>query len=153
MVSWGYLEAEGHPTPNREHPPGAAPPVAGHEGPGRLPLVPAAIAFQERHGWDRLRGLCHDRAVDTLRRVSALTGLPPACGEDDFLQMAILPFPARDPALLQETLFRAHRIEVPVTAHGDGVFVQVSIQAYNGQADCDALVEALGLEERDVRRG
>lgn len=105
--------------------------------------VPAALAFQARHGWEAVREDCHRRVVATLDRVCALTGLEaPACGED-FAQMAILPVPPRDPEALREELFRDHRIEVPVTTHGGRTFVRISLQAYNAPGDEEALVEAL----------
>ncbi|MBI4350349.1 MAG: aminotransferase class V-fold PLP-dependent enzyme [Elusimicrobia bacterium] len=105
--------------------------------------VPAAIEFQARHGWDRVRGDCHALAAETLRRVCALTGLAPACGDGDFAQMVVLPVPAGDAERLKRTLYGRYRIEVPVTTHKDSLFVRLSVQGYNTRADADALVQAL----------
>ena len=105
--------------------------------------VPAAIAFQERHGWDRIRRDCHQLAAETLGRICALTGLEPISADADFIQMVAVPVPAMDPAALKARLFDRYRIEIPVTAHRDRMFLRISIQAYNTRADADALVEAV----------
>lgn len=105
--------------------------------------VPAAISFQEQHGWETVRRTCHALAAETLRRVCDLTGLSPVCGENDFGQMVVLPVPPTDPDRLKETLFDRFRIEVPVTSHGNRLFVRLSVQGYNTEEDADALVEAI----------
>lgn len=105
--------------------------------------IPAALAFQAKHGWERRRQACHALAVDTQRRVCALTGLEAPCAEDDFVQMALLPLPPTEPSALKAFLFERHRIEVPVTSHRGRHFVRAAFQAYNTPADADALVTAL----------
>ncbi|HEY3445324.1 MAG TPA: aminotransferase class V-fold PLP-dependent enzyme [Myxococcales bacterium] len=104
--------------------------------------VPAAIEFQRAHGWDGVRARCHDLAVKVRERVRGLTGLGHVCAETDFAQMVALPFPKTDPAALKEELWR-RRIEIPVTTHGDHVFVRLSVQGYNSDEDVDRLVAAL----------
>jgi isopenicillin-N epimerase len=105
--------------------------------------VPSAISFQERHGWRDVRRLCHELAGQALARTVELTGLEPVCSDADFGQMVVLPVPRMDPMALKSTLFDRYRIEVPVTAHGDRLFVRISIQGYNTQVDVDALMDAL----------
>lgn len=105
--------------------------------------VPAAIEFQARHDWDRVRQECHALAAATLRRISTLTGLKPVCTEQDFGQMVVIPVPPMEADLLKETLFARYRIEIPVTAHKDHLFVRLSLQGYNTPEDANALVEAL----------
>lgn len=160
VVSWGYL-AEG----------GQGGAGGGHTGfdayTGRTTLerrlqwqgtrdiaaflaVPAAIAFQRRHDWPALRQRCHAMAMDLQRRVLARNGLAPS-GRDagygqDFAQMVAIPVAPDSPdaaEALRRTLFERHRIEVPVTRHGDRCFVRVSVQAYNVEADLAALEGAL----------
>lgn len=157
VVSWGYLaEGEG----------------GGHTGfdayTGRTLLerrlqwqgtrdiaaflaVPAAIAFQRRHGWPALRERCHAMATDLQRRVLARNGLA-AIGRNagyaqDFAQMVAIPVrlpPTPEAAEgLRRRLFEQHRIEVPITRHGGQAFVRVSVQAYNEEADLAALEGAL----------
>ena len=105
--------------------------------------VPAAIEFQARYDWDHIRRECHALAAQTLQRIGAMTGLSPICEDADFGQMVAIPVPPMDADLLKETLFKRYRIEIPVTTHQDHLFVRLSIQGYNTQADADALVDAI----------
>ena len=105
--------------------------------------VPAAIEFQARHDWDRVRRECHALASETLHRICALTGLDPVCEDADFGQMVVIPVPPMNEDQLKEMLFDRYRIEIPVTSHKNRLFVRVSFQGYNTREDADALVEAL----------
>lgn len=105
--------------------------------------VPTALAFLEKHCWEQVRRRCHDLAAETLRRICDLTGLAPMCGEGDFGQMVVIPVPPMDAATLKETLFSRFRIEIPVTAHRERLFVRISLQGYNTPEDADALVQAI----------
>ena len=105
--------------------------------------VPAAIDFQQRHDWPAHRSRCHALAVQTQRRVLARNGLPPVAPDSAYGQMLTIPVRAQDAAALRERLFEHYRIEVPVTQHDGRLFVRISVQAYNTQADLDALVSAL----------
>jgi len=81
--------------------------------------------------------------AETQRRLCAMTGLSPIGEEDDFGQMVSIPVPSMDADVLKDTLFERHRIEVPVTSHGDRLFVRLCVQGYNTQEDMDTLVEAV----------
>ncbi len=105
--------------------------------------VPAAIEFQLRHGWDRIRRGCHALAAETLQRICGMTGLKPVCADTDFGQMVVIPVPALKADLLQETLFKRYRIEIPVTSHKHHRFLRLSVQGYNTREDTDALVAAV----------
>ena len=105
--------------------------------------VPAAIDFQQRHGWPAWQRRCHDLACSTRASVGRINGLPAAAPDSAFGQMVTLPVVTPDPAALQRRLFEQHRIEVPVTVHGTQAFVRVSVQAYNTEAELDLLVQAL----------
>ena len=108
--------------------------------------VPAALDFQARHDWPAQRARCHDMAVATMHRVLARNGLPPIARDADFAQMAPIPVrlpPGMAAEELRRRLFDDFRIEVPVTQHARQTFVRVSVQAYNTDADLDALVSAL----------
>ena len=105
--------------------------------------VPAAIAFQQRHGWAQVRQRCHGQAVALMQRTAARFGLPVIGQPEDFGQMVPLPVPHQDAAALRERLFEQHRIEVPVTQHAGRTFVRVSVQGYNAEADLAALEAAL----------
>jgi isopenicillin-N epimerase len=105
--------------------------------------VPAAIAFQAEHDWDRVRQNCHAMAAQTLHRIYAITALPPICADTDFGQMVAIPVPAMDAQRLKDTLLERYRIEIPVTSHKGALFIRLSVQAYNTQQDLDALVDAV----------
>lgn len=105
--------------------------------------VPAAIAFQQRHGWAQVRQRCQAQAVALMQRAAARFGLPVIGQPEDFGQMVPLPVPHQDAAALRERLFDQHRIEVPVTQHAGRTFVRVSVQGYNTEADLAALEAAL----------
>ena len=105
--------------------------------------VPAAIAFQAEHDWDRVRQNCHAMAAQTLHRIYAITALPPICADTDFGQMVAIPVPPMDAQRLKDTLLERYRIEIPVTSHKGALFIRLSVQAYNTQQDLDALVDAV----------
>jgi isopenicillin-N epimerase len=106
--------------------------------------VPAAIDFQRRHDWPAVRRHCHALALQALQTVTERHGLTPIARDDDWAQMVAIPVPAQDPLALQRRLFVEHGIEVPVTSHGERVFVRMSVQGYNAAGDVARLVEALG---------
>ena len=66
-----------------------------------------------------------------------------AAPDSAYGQMVTMPVSATDGEALRRWLFEQHRIEVPVTMHGGAVFVRLSVQVYNSQADLDALIHAL----------
>ncbi len=110
--------------------------------------VPAAIDFQQRHDWPTQRQRCHEAALQTQVRVLARNGLAPVAPDSAYGQMLAIPVRADDAAALRQRLFDDYRIEVPVTRHGERVFVRISVQAYNTPSELDALVRALA--ELDV---
>ncbi len=105
--------------------------------------VSAAIDFQARHDWPSWQARCHALACETLHRMRGRNGLPPAAPDSAYGQMVTMPVSATDGEALRRWLFEQHRIEVPVTMHGGAVFVRLSVQVYNSQADLDALIHAL----------
>jgi isopenicillin-N epimerase len=108
--------------------------------------VPAAIDFQQRHGWPEHRRRCHAMACTAQRTVLARNGLAPIAPDDCFGQMVPIPVRVEGAAsaeALRRHLFDDHRIEVPVTQHAGRTFVRLSVQAYTTQAEVDALVAAL----------
>jgi len=106
--------------------------------------VPAAIEFQREHDWDQERRRCHDLARKTRDRICELTGLAPTADEDTFAQMVAVPLPRCDAEALKATLLDRFRIEAPITSHDGHHLLRLSFQAYNSQADADAVVSALG---------
>ena len=107
--------------------------------------VPAAIAFQREHDWPAVRERCHQLVRSARERIAALTGLPSICpdGREWFCQLASCPVRTDDPAALKTRLIDEYNVEIPVTVWQNHTMVRVSIQAYNNEADVDALVDAL----------
>lgn len=117
----------------------------GTHDPSAYLSVPAAIAFQERHDWPRVRQQCHALLQRTLGQIGDLTGLPsPYPDARAYRQMAVAPLPpVPDTPTFKAALYDRYRVEVPFTEWGGRPFVRISIQGYNTQADCAALVMAL----------
>lgn len=147
VVSWGYSEAPGGHTGFEAYT-GSTLLERRLQWQGTRDLaaflsVPAAIDFQRRHGWGEVRKRCHRLAEAALAAACELSRLPPPCTGADFAQMVCLPVRPQDPEALRRTLFERHRVEVPVTTHGDRVFVRISVQGYNTPEDVDRLLQAL----------
>ena len=147
VVSWGW-EAE-RPGPSRF--------VDWHEWQGTRDLaaylaVPAAIAFQCEHNWDTVRRRCHRLAVATRRRIVELTDLPPICPDTWFSQFFAARLPECDLDVLKARLYDEHRIEAPLIRWNGQSFIRVSFQAYNDEADADALAQALAHLLPEVAR-
>jgi isopenicillin-N epimerase len=119
--------------------------------------IPAAIAFREEHDWDAVQRRCHAMAIETRRRIHALSGLAPICPEPVmppegaavpaadawFCQMFSALLPNINADLLRQRLWDDYRIEVPLGPWRGQNRMRISFQAYNEQADADTLVEAL----------
>ncbi len=62
-------------------------------------------------------------------------------------QLAVTPLPRGvDTAALKSILYDKHRIEIPLTGHGERRFVRVSVQGYNTEDDLQRLLDALVAE-------
>ena len=154
VISWGWESDQPGPSRFIDH----------HEWQGTRDLaaflaVPAAIEFQARHDWETVRRRCHALALATRARIAALTGLEPLCPEeadrrpatDDHArpsswlgQFFAAELPAgTDTETLKQRLYDDYRIEAPVYRWAGRPFIRVSFQAYNDEADADALVCAL----------
>lgn len=108
--------------------------------------VPAAIAFQAKHRWDAVRAACRALASATRQRVNALAGQSPICPDrpEWFTQFFAARLPDRtDLAALKRRLYDEYRVEAPTVCWNEQPFIRVSFQAYNDQADADALMEGL----------
>jgi len=103
--------------------------------------VPAAIAFHERLGGARLRernaALAREQATVLAEIWKTERGAPdPLTGS-----MAAVRLPLTEPATaeraleLRRKLFDEHRVEAPVTAFADALWVRISAHAYNRPAD------------------
>jgi len=109
--------------------------------------VPDAIAYQAERDWPRLRAECHELVRRARDGIAGLTGLPPLTDDSPvwFTQMATLPLPPCDPAVLAARLRDEFRIEIPISTWQDRHFIRISVQGYNTRADVDALLRALAV--------
>jgi isopenicillin-N epimerase len=107
--------------------------------------TPAAIRFQAEHDWPTVRSDCHALVRLARERLNALTGLEPICPDSTewFSQMATIRLPEADFGRLGAQLWEQDHIEVPLTFWNEQHFIRVSCQAYNSQADIEALLSAL----------
>lgn len=106
--------------------------------------VPDAIQFQAEHEWTAVRHQCHTLLSQTINRICKLTNLDSIYGSDSFYaQMGAAPLPNVDTLKLKARLLAEYRVEVPLVEWHGRHFVRVSVQGYNSQADCDALLHGL----------
>ncbi len=143
VVSWGWQARKPGPSPFQDFFE-----WTGTSDPSAYLSVPAAIAFQARHNWPRVRADCHALARQARERVAALTGLEQICPDSPewWGQMCTIPLPLADSAageVLKHKLWDDYQVEVPIVDWQDRLFVRVSIQAYNTPGDVDRLVDAL----------
>ena len=140
VVSWGY---------ESETPSGSTL-VDYHEWMGTRDLAaflsaPAAIEFQEKHDWDRVRADCHGLAREALHQIETLTGISSYYPDDSwYVQMFAAQLPDSIDVLKFKTrLYDKYRIEAPVHEWNDRKLIRVSIQGYNTEQDVKALINAL----------
>jgi isopenicillin-N epimerase len=107
--------------------------------------VPAAIEFQKKYHWDKVREACHVLLRECLDRLNELTGLGPAYVSDTlYYQLAITPLPKiEDLAAFKNKLYDDYKVEIPLTEYKHQQFARISVQGYNTANDLDALVSAL----------
>jgi len=107
--------------------------------------VPAAIRFQQDHGWDNVRKTCHEIVAEAQGRVCEITGLPPLHPSHEwFAQMTTAPLPLEiDIPTLKKQLYDQYRIEVPLIEWNGHKLIRISIQGYNTGEDVDKLCRAL----------
>jgi len=110
--------------------------------------VPAAIAFQADHGWDRVRARCHAMLRTARARLLSLPGAAEVHAADDrlYAQMEAVELPITKPYELHTRLFERHRIEVPCYTWNGRSILRVAVQGYNTEADIDVLMRALTHE-------
>lgn len=150
VVSWGWEAVE----------PGSSQFVDHHEWQGTRDLspflaTPAAIDWMATFDWPALQELWHQRTVEALDRVQALTGLPSMYPDDPsfrwFGQMAVAALPDVDPVTLKRRLYDEYRVELPVHRFAGQVVARISTAMYNNESDIDALVDALTVLLEDHR--
>ncbi|NOH04188.1 MAG: aminotransferase class V-fold PLP-dependent enzyme [Chloroflexi bacterium] len=141
VVSWGY-ESDA---------PSGSPFIDQHEWWGTRDVaafltVPMAIQFQQDHDWVKVRGACHQLAMETRGRIHQLTGTNPLhpLTENWFAQMTAASLPAdTDIAALKVRLYDEYKIEIPLIEWHGNKLIRLSVQGYNSRRDMDRLIKAL----------
>lgn len=107
--------------------------------------IPKAIAFMEEHNWKSVAADCRKLVRDNAPRFAELMKTAPLAPLTDefFGQLCSLEVKTKSPMQLKDSLYKDHKIEIPVMVHGDKVFIRYSINAFNDQGDLDRLFEAL----------
>ncbi|MCB9455768.1 MAG: aminotransferase class V-fold PLP-dependent enzyme [Anaerolineaceae bacterium] len=136
VVSWGWQEQYGF--------------VDRHQWQGTRDIaaylsVPAAIAFQQEHGWDTVRAECHALASEARSRMAELTGIEPIAPDspDWFAQMVTVPLPEGDAAVVKQRLYDEFCVEVPAVTWQNHPFIRVSFQGYNTVSDLEKFINAV----------
>lgn len=144
VVSWGYNPVPETTTGSRFL---DVLQWTGTKDPSAALSVPAAIRFMQDHDWEAVQVRCHLLLQQALERISELTGLPPLYPLDSsfYGQMGVAQLPVLEPTVLKSRLYDEYKIEVPVIEWQDKILIRISVQAYNDQADIDALVQALAI--------
>jgi isopenicillin-N epimerase len=143
VVSWGWQARD--PGPSRFVDEQQA---QGTRDPAAYLAVPAAIAFQRANDWAAVRAGCHQSVERAIEQMASLTGLPPIAADPARWhgQLATMPLPECDVAVVKRQLYDRHRVEIPILRWNDRPYARISVQGYNTAADVDALVAGL----RDV---
>ena len=115
----------------------------GTHDPAAYLTVPKAIQFQRDHDWPTVQKRCRTLAEQAVELLSKLPNIERVHPNEFFLQMGLVEIPAStEPKRLKQQLLDEYNIEVPVIAWQDHMFVRISIQAYNTEANVERLVEA-----------
>lgn len=114
--------------------------------------VPAAIAFMEELGWDRVIEHNHALAVYAQRLLCEIWNVSPLSPLDGRMlgSMATVPLPGRLAQLsgeqvvrLQQRLYDTYRIEVPIVQWAGRCFVRPCCQVYNEAHDYRRLADVV----------
>ncbi len=145
VVSWGWESAD---TPSNFISRSSSF-VDHHEYPGTTDIsaplsVPAAIAFQREHDWERVRATCREMVLRARPLIGeALDATPVAPDEGGwFTQMSAFLLPEdMDGSELQHRLFDEYRVEIPVVWWNGRQTIRISIQGYNTWEEVMRFVE------------
>lgn len=140
VVSWGY----------QSDAPGQSQFLDYHEHQGTRDIsafltTGAAINFLKANDWKAKSRVCKKMILDHYESFCDLLGSKPICPvTSEFLgQMCSIPIQTTDMAQLKELLYEKYRIEIPVMKIGHGIFLRISLSAYNTQHDLEVLRDAL----------
>jgi isopenicillin-N epimerase len=113
--------------------------------------APAAIAYMNEFGWDRVRQHNHQLAVWVMHMLCEAWGVEPTSPRDGSMlgSMVTLPLPqgVRErfdaPEQLQAMLYDKHSIEVPIIDWNGSWWIRASCQVYNMCEQYERLADAV----------
>lgn len=114
--------------------------------------LPAAVAFYRRMGDRAIRTHNHALVTEAASLLQRELGVLPAAPQEMRGATASLALPKAVPAgsrtakALHDRLLERHRIEVPIFAFADRLWLRLSAQIYNELADYERLAQALKQE-------
>ena len=88
-----------------------------------------------------MRSACHRLLAECEGRILALSGLPQISSEPMWAQMRLVLLPGS--AEMYGPHLEENRIVVPLGQQRGHTGIRISVQAYNGPADLDRLVQVL----------
>lgn len=146
VISWGYKAAKPSHSPFLDYNQ-----MIGTRDFTAFLTVPACIKFMKEHNWPEVATKCRQMVVDNAPRFFELMGATPLSPlNDEWLgQMVSIPIHTSQPEALQRKLFTDYKVEVPITVQANDTYVRYSINAFNTQADVDALYNALAEIKRE----
>jgi isopenicillin-N epimerase len=106
--------------------------------------VPAAIEFQQKHDWGKVRLASHNLAREAQERICRLFGFSPLSDHSWFMQFCAVPLPeTTDLSVLKTRLYSEYRIEIPLILWNNYKLMRISVQGYNTRRDVNKLIDAL----------
>ena len=107
--------------------------------------APAAIQFLKENNWTQKSAESKKLILENYQRFCDLLGTQPICPvTSEFLgQMCSIPIQTNNPVALKEMLYQKYKIEIPVMKIGHGIFIRISLNAYNNHNDLEILYDAL----------
>lgn len=107
--------------------------------------APTAIQFLNENNWTEQSAQCKKMILENYKKFCDLLGSAPICPvTNEFLgQMCSIPIKTERPMELKELLFQQYKIEIPVMKIDHGIFLRISLNAYNNSNDLEKLYNAL----------
>jgi isopenicillin-N epimerase len=107
--------------------------------------APAAIEFLNVNNWKSESAICKKMIREHYADFCRLVGSESICPiTEEFLgQMCSIPIKTHNITALKELLYHKYKIEIPVMKIDHGIFLRISLNAYNSEKDLEVLRSAL----------
>mgnify|MGYP000869447720 FL=1 len=107
--------------------------------------APTVIQFLKENHWTEKAKQSKQLILENYKRFCDLLGSTPICPVTNvFLgQMFSIPIKTEQPMVLKELLYEKYKIEIPVMKIDHGIFLRISLNAYNDEKDLETLYNAL----------